>query len=125
MKGTRDTEKIAVGAIRTAIQTWLAPELRSISDRLTHVEARLDGFDQRFNGLETRIERLETRIERVETCIEDNSQSLRVELSAHFESLRSELEVRFGAVRADLRCLDTLADFRERLATLEAKFAQG
>src|SRR5215469_53853 len=40
-KGIKETEKVTVGAIRTALQTWLAPQLTDISQRLTHVEARL------------------------------------------------------------------------------------
>jgi chromosome segregation ATPase len=117
VKGIRDTEKVAVGAIRTAIQTWLAPELKSISERLTHVEARLDGLEKRMGGLEKRIEILERRID-------EDSRSLRAEVTTRLETLRSELGARFDAVRADLRRLDTVADFRERLASLEAKFAQ-
>lgn len=35
LKGIKDTEKVAVGAIRTALQTWLAPQLSDISERLT------------------------------------------------------------------------------------------
>lgn len=48
VKGIKETEKITVGALRTAIQTWLAPELSTIADRLTHVEARLDAMDKRL-----------------------------------------------------------------------------
>ncbi len=50
----RDTEKIAVGAIGTALQTWRAPELMNIGDRLTHVQARLDTTDHRVSGREPR-----------------------------------------------------------------------
>lgn len=110
VKGVRDTEKVAVGAIRTAIQTWLAPELKTIGERLTHVEARLDSLEQRVAQLERRVD--------------DDFKSLRADLRSRFETLRAEFEARFDAVRADLRRLDTVADFRERLATLEAKFAQ-
>jgi hypothetical protein len=70
------------------------------------------------------MDKLESRMEKLETRMSDDSKSLRVELNARFETLRSEFEARFDAVRADLRRLDTLADFRERLALLEAKFAQ-
>jgi len=131
VKGIRDTEKVAVGAIRTAIQTWLAPELKTIGERLTHVEARLDGLEQRvgglekrLDGLEKRMEGLEGRMERLDRRVDDDFKSLRADLSSRFEILRGEVEARFDAVRADLRRLDTVADFRERLATLEAKFAQ-
>src|SRR5579864_9172622 len=105
VKGIRDTEKVAVGAIRTAIQTWLAPELRSVSDRLTHVEARLLGLEQRVAGLEQRVD--------------EGIKGLRSEMGARFDGLRGEFLAHFEAVRAELRRLDTAADFRERLASLE------
>jgi chromosome segregation ATPase len=117
VKGIRDTEKVAVGAIRTAIQTWLAPELKSIGERLTHVEARLDGLDHRLAGLEQRVVALEQHVG-------EDIKALRSEMGARFDALRSEFVAHFDAVRAELRRLDTVADFRERLASLGAKFAQ-
>ena len=97
-KVMKDAEKVAVGAIRTAIQTWLAPQLSGISERLTHVEARLDSVDRRFEAVEKRLEE-------------------------GFTSLRSELGAHIDAVRTDIRRLDNVADLRERMASLEAKLA--
>ncbi len=50
VKGIKDTEKVAVGAIRTAIQTWLAPQLSGINERLAHVEGRLEGIDRPYRS---------------------------------------------------------------------------
>jgi archaellum component FlaC len=124
VKGIRDTEKVAVGTTRPAIQTWQAPELKTIGARLTHVDARLDGLEQRAGGLEQGMEGLDNRMEALERRVEENFKSFRMELSGRFEILRSEVEARLDAVRRNLRRLDTATDFRERLATLEAKFAQ-
>jgi chromosome segregation ATPase len=63
VKGIKETEKVAVGAIRTALQTWLAPQLSEISQRLTHVEARLDGIDRRFEGIDKRLDLIDKRID--------------------------------------------------------------
>src|SRR5215469_7739822 len=92
VKGIKDTEKAAPGAIRTAIQTWLAPESENFGERLTYVQARLRSLQTSFEGFEVRVERLERRVE-------EDSKSLRGELSTRFETLRSELEARFDAVR--------------------------
>ncbi len=61
VKAIKDTEKVAVGAIRTALQTWLAPQLSNISERLTHVEARLEGIDRRLDGVDRRLDLLTSR----------------------------------------------------------------
>src|SRR6266851_683915 len=120
VKGIKETEKVAVGAIRTALQTWLAPQLSDISQRLTHVEARLDGIDRRLDGVDKRLDGvgkrldgMDRRIETVETRLEEGFRSLRSEFSAHID-----------AVRTDIRRLDNIADLRERMATLEAKLPQ-
>jgi hypothetical protein len=85
VKGIKDTEKAAVGAIRTAIQTWLAPELMSIGEPLTHVEARLDGLAQRVASLEQRMD--------------EDFKSMRSEVGARFDALRGESIAHFDAVR--------------------------
>jgi len=119
-KAIKDTEKIAVGAIRTALQTWLAPQLSDISQRLTHVEGRLDGIDRRLDGvdkhldgvnkrldgIDKRLDGLDRRIETVEKRMEEGFRSLRSEFSAHVD-----------AVRTDIRRLDNIADLRERMAS--------
>ena len=106
VKAIKETEKVAVGSIRTALQTWLAPQLSDISQRLTHVEARLDGIDRRFDGIDQRFDGLEKHLE----------ETLR--------SMRNEMEARFEAVRGDIKRLDNIAELRERLASVEAKLAQ-
>ena len=103
VKGIKDTEKIAVGAIRTAIQTWLAPELRTIGERLTHVEARLDGLEQRVGGLEKRTERLESRMDQ-------DFKSLRGEFGTHFEALRGEFTARFDTFEKRMERFETRTD---------------
>jgi len=106
VKGIRETEKVAVGAIRTALQTWLAPQLSEISQRLTHIEARLDGIDHRLDGMDRRIDTLQKHLE----------ETLR--------SMRNEIEARFDAVRSDIKRLDNIAELRERLASVEARLTQ-
>src|SRR5580693_853906 len=98
VKGIKDTEKVAVGAIRTAIQTWLAPQLSGISERLAHVEGRLEGIEGRLGGMDHRIEGVEKAM----------------------ESLRNEMRADISSVHSEIRRLDNVADLRERLASLEA-----
>jgi hypothetical protein len=55
LKGLKDTEKVAVGAIRTAIQTWLAPQLSGIGERPARVDERLESMDHERAGMDERI----------------------------------------------------------------------
>lgn len=97
VRSIKETEKVAVGAIRTALQTWLAPQLSEISQRLTHVEARLDGIDHRLDGIDQRME------------------SLQAQMEQQFRSIHNQFEARLDAVRSDIKRLDNLAELRERL----------
>src|SRR5262249_19155209 len=120
VKGIKETEKVAVGAIRTALQTWLAPQLSEISQRLTHVEARLDGIDKRLGLIEKGLAGLDRRF-----CgTAQPSSFLPQQLADHFRSMHSELEARIDAVRIDIKRLDNIAELRERLASVEAKLTQ-
>ena len=40
----KDTEKVAAGALRQTLQTWLAPQLSGISERLTRIEGEMTGL---------------------------------------------------------------------------------
>ena len=91
VKGIKETEKVAVGAIRTALQPWLAPQLSDISQRLTHADARLDGMDRHFDGIDQRIDTLQKHMEEI------------------LRSMRNEIEARFDAVRSDIKRLDNIA----------------
>jgi len=120
VKGIKETEKVAVGAIRTALQTWLAPQLSDISQRLTHVEARLDGIDRRLDGIDHRLDGIDKRLDGMDRRID----AVPKQMEEGFRSLRSEFEARIDAVRADIRRLDNIAELRERMASVEAKLAQ-
>ena len=113
VKGIKETEKVAVGAIRTALQTWLAPQLSEISQRLTHVEARLDGIDKRLDLIDKRLDGMDKRIEIIQQ-----------QMGEQFRSMHNEFEARIDAVRIDIKRLDNIAELRERLASVEAKLAQ-
>jgi archaellum component FlaC len=126
-KAIKDTEKIAVGAIRTALQTWLAPQLSDISQRLTHVEARLDGIDRRLDGVDKRLDGVDKRLDGVDKRLDGMDrriETVQTRLEEGFRSLRSEFSAHIDAVRTDIRRLDNIADLRERMATLEAKLPQ-
>ncbi len=101
-----DTEKTAIEAIRATIQRWLEPEMKALNARLTQIEARLDDLGRQAGWAEKRTERLE----------EDTGIRL--------EDRHREFFAHLDAVRAEIRRVETVANFRERLATLEAKFAQ-
>ena len=120
VKGIRETEKVAVGAIRTALQTWLAPQLSEISQRLTHVEARLDGIDRRLDGMDKRLDGMDKRLDGMDRRID----TLQKHLEETLRSMRNEIEARFDAVRSDIKHLDNIAELRERLASVESKLAQ-
>jgi hypothetical protein len=77
------------------------------------VSHRLDGMDRRFDGIDHRLDGIDKRMEALQTHME---QQLR--------SLHNEFEARIDAVRSDIRRLDNLAEFRERLASVETKLAQ-
>jgi len=113
VKGIKETEKVAVGAMRGAIQTWLEPQLTDISQRLTRLEAHLDGIGLRLDGIDKRAAGVEQHVDMPRKYIEE---ALR--------SMRNELEARFETIRSDMKHLDSIAELRERLASVEGKLAQ-
>ena len=85
-KTIRDIEKVALASIRTAFQTWLAPQLSTIGERLTKVEARLDAMDKRFDRLDRRLDSLETQLR--ESLISlHNEMDLEAELADYVERM--------------------------------------
>jgi hypothetical protein len=120
-KGIKETEKVAVGAMRTALQTWLAPQLSEISQRLTHVEARLEVIDRRFDGIDHRLDGIDKRLD----GMDGRSDMFQKHMEEILRFMRNEIEARFDAVRSDIKRLDNIAELRERLASVEAKLAQG
>jgi chromosome segregation ATPase len=133
-RGIKATEKVAVGAIRTALQTWLAPQLTDISQRLTqvearlmHVEARLDAMDRRFDGIDQRLDGIDKRLDGMDRrfdALEQRFDLFQAHTDEAFRSMRNEFEARIDSVRIDIKRLDNLAELRERLASVEAKLAQ-
>lgn len=120
VKRIRDTEKVAVGAIRTALQTWLAPQLSDISQALTHVEARLEAMDRRFDGIDHRLDGIDKRLDGMDGRID----LFQKHLEETLRSMRNEIEARFDTVRSDIKRLDNIAELRERLASVEARMGQ-
>ncbi len=120
VKGIKETEKIAVDSIRTALQTWLGPQLSDISQRLTHVEARLEVIDRRFEGIDKRLDLIDKRLDGMDVRIE----ALQTQMAEQFRSMHNEFEARIDTVRIDIKRLDNIAELRERLASVEAKLAQ-
>jgi chromosome segregation ATPase len=120
VKGIKETEKVAVGAIRAALQTWLAPQLSDISQRLTHVEARLEGIDRRLDLIDKRIDGIDKRLDGMDRRID----TLQKQMEEQFRSMHNEFEARIDTVRIDIKRLDNIAELRERLASVEAKLAQ-
>jgi archaellum component FlaC len=147
VKGIKDTEKVAVGAIRTAIQTWLAPELSTMNNRLTHVEAHLDAMDRRFDGIDKRLDAMDKRFDGLEKRFDAMDQriegldlrvasldkqveiqgkligSLEKRMDENITSFRNEVRSEFATVHSEIRHLQQIADMRERLATVETKLA--
>ncbi|MBV8772979.1 MAG: hypothetical protein JO166_11725 [Deltaproteobacteria bacterium] len=127
VKGIRETEKVAVGAIRTALQTWLAPQLSEISQRLTHVEARLDGIDRGLDGVDERLDGVDKRVDGVDRRLDGVDKRIEVvqtQMGEQFRSMHLEFEARIDAVRSDIKRLDNIAELRERLASVETKLAE-
>jgi hypothetical protein len=52
LKGIKDTEKVAVGAIVTMLKIGLTPQLSEISERLGRLEERLDRVEERSGHAE-------------------------------------------------------------------------
>ncbi len=122
-KGIRDTEKVAVGAIRAAIQTWLAPQLSGISERLAHIEGRLEAVE---TGVVSLRNEMRGEVDSLRNEMRGAMASLHGEMiSVHneMESLRNEMRAEIGVARSEIRRLDNVADLRERLASVEAKLA--
>ncbi|MGH8013558.1 MAG: hypothetical protein ACREQ4_13765 [Candidatus Binataceae bacterium] len=113
LKRIGDTEKLTVGALRTALQTLVAPQLSDIADRLTRVEARLDGVGHRFGVIEKQLADFHESTREV-------LRSMRNEMDARFNAVQSN----FDMVRGDIKRLDVISELRERIASLEAKLAQ-
>ena len=118
-KGIKETEKVAVGAIRTALQTWLAPQLSEISQRLTHVEARLEGIDRRLDLVDKRIDGVDRRIDAIDKRLDgmdrhfdginQRIELLQQQMAEQFRSMHGEFEGRIDAVRIDIKRLDNIA----------------
>jgi len=109
VKGIRDTEKVAVGAIRAAIQTWLAPQLSGISERLAHVEGRLDGMDRRFELLRKRSKACATKWE---ACVGTCAPKFPLFTSKFAGSIPYPTCVKTGLTRGEIRPAD-LAPIRK------------
>jgi archaellum component FlaC len=127
VKSIKETEKVAVGAIRTALQTWLAPQLSEISQRLTHVEARLEVIDRRFEGIDKRLDGMDKRLDSMDKRLDGMDKRIEIiqqQMAEQFRSMHNEFEARIDAVRSDIKHLDNIAELRERLASVEAKLAQ-
>jgi hypothetical protein len=103
-------EKESIDLLRTALQTWLGPELSSLNERLKFVEKRLDGIGERLNGIDKRLElRIKKQLE---------TQGKRID---GFD--RNEMRSEFATVDVEIRHLQQITDMRERLASVEAKLA--
>jgi hypothetical protein len=94
-KGMYDT-------VKQAIQDLIAPDLERIKGQLTGVEARIGAFEK---GVDARIGALEKRVDEGFRAVNDRLDTLR------------------ERVAETNKRLDEALDIRERLATLEAKFA--
>ena len=94
-KGMYDT-------VKQAIQDLIAPDLERIKGQLTGVEARIGAFEK---GVDARIGALEKRVDE------------------RFRAVNDRLDTLRERVAETNKRLDEALDIRERLATLEAKFA--
>ena len=97
------------------MQTWLAPELRTLGERLTHVEDCLETMDRRLEGMDRRLDGMDNRFDALEKGIDGVEKKL--------NSFRTEVRAEFATVHSEIRRLDQVVDFRERLARVEAKLA--
>jgi chromosome segregation ATPase len=113
-KGPRERE---VRAIRTALKTWLGPQLSTINEQLTKVEARLDAIDRSLDRIDKRSEPVSNPFEQGDK----RSNGLEKRLDESINSLRTEMRAEFSAVHSEIRRLDNIADLRERMASIEAK----
>ncbi|HXE06335.1 MAG TPA: hypothetical protein VN612_00475 [Acidobacteriaceae bacterium] len=91
--------------LRTVLQDFLAPELRTIT-------ARLDGIDQRFDGLRSEFG---AKLETVDTKID----GLRTELGAKLETMDTKL-VGLGVQIQDIK---SSLELDRRLTKLESRQA--
>ncbi len=107
----KDTEKIAVGALRQALQAWLAPQLSGMSERLAHIEGRLDGLEKR----------MQDGFGAVNARLDDSFAAVNARLDDSFAAVNARLDDSFGAVNARLDDLRDSLKIHERLARLEAE----
>jgi len=139
----KDTETVAVGALRTMLQTLLTPQLSGISERLARmeehqasvdhslaamnerlgrVEERLDGVDAKLGAMNERLGRVEERLgglERDLTAMREQAKSFRNEM----DSFSRQSHADFATVQSEIRRIDQVTDLRERLASVEAKLS--
>jgi chromosome segregation ATPase len=101
-KGMYDT-------VKQAIQDLIAPDLERIKGQLTGVDARISALDKRMDSLEKRVD--------------EGLGALRQEMQAGFRSVDDRIDTLKERVTETNKRLDEALDIRERLATLEAKFA--
>jgi chromosome segregation ATPase len=101
-KGMYDT-------VKQAIQDLITLDLERIKGQLTGVDARISALDKRMDSLEKRVD--------------EGLGALRQEMQAGFRSVDDRIDTLKERVTETNKRLDEALDIRERLATLEAKFA--
>jgi prefoldin subunit 5 len=88
--------------VKQAIQDLIAPDLERIKGQLTGVDARINALER---GIDARMSALEKRVDEGFRAVNDRIDTLK------------------ERVGESNKRLDEALDIRERLATLEAKFA--
>ena len=125
------------------LQTWLAPQLSGLSERmarmeerfgnveqgqvamgqrLARVEERLDAVDHNLAAMNERLGRVEERLgglERDLTAMREQAKSFRNEM----DSFSRQSHADFATVQSEIRRIDQVTDLRERLASVEAKLS--
>ena len=113
--------------VRTAIQDFLAPQLRELAARMDSLEkvmvAKFDAVDFK---LESFNQQMNSKFEAVESKFDALSQRMNSKFEAqeaNVDSLRREMNARFDAVGNQIYDLKSALDLDRRMSRLESQQA--
>ena len=116
-KGMYDT-------VKQAIQDLIAPDLERIKGQLTGVDARISAFEKSVDARISALEKgVDARISAFEKGVDARISALEKRVDEGFRAVNDRLDTLRERVAETNKRLDEALDIRERLATLEAKFA--
>jgi DNA anti-recombination protein RmuC len=110
-------------AVMEALRTLIIPELNTIKERISVIEARLDEIDKRFEDMRADMN---SRFEDMRADMNSRFEDMRADMNSRFEDMRADMNSRFEDMRADMnsRFEDVDKRFDEMRADMNKRFEE-